>query len=530
MKKKSTSIIKSRKYNISREPILQFPPEIENLIAEAYAEMDKKFPDVNKLELWAAKYPLIPQFKNYLTNIYLKFGNAKKADQLNNELLTSHPEYIFARLTKASEYLEKGEFDKVPGILGPELDIAALYPDKNTFHISEVSAFLHIVFRYYLLTDDLGAAELTLGELTDVNPNDDMLESFTMELTVKEMENNIKYLESEKANARNVNYVAPAIKETTEKPSFTHPEIEQLYQHGMRIDQDVIRQILALPRETLVADLEKVILDGISRLDQYGNQDYEEPLNCFVPHAIFLLTELKSTGSLPVILDLLRQGEEFFNFWFSDNSIEYLWECIYHLANNRLDILSGFLKEPNRYTFARTVVSETVLQMALHQPYRRNEIIDWYRQMFNYFLDQKDNDDIIDSELLGYMIGDVIDLRGKELLPEIEALYNTGDVPEYINGSLEDIADEMEEPPRDYVRLSQYNIYERYDYILNNWDYYQEEHDLYPEEIDRYDDLSDRGFYNTIPETYKREEPKTGRNDPCPCGSGKKYKKCCLNQ
>lgn len=27
-------------------------------------------------------------------------------------------------------------------------------------------------------------------------------------------------------------------------------------------------------------------------------------------------------------------------------------------------------------------------------------------------------------------------------------------------------------------------------------------------------------------ETYVREE-KIGRNDPCPCGSGKKYKKCC---
>ena len=22
--------------------------------------------------------------------------------------------------------------------------------------------------------------------------------------------------------------------------------------------------------------------------------------------------------------------------------------------------------------------------------------------------------------------------------------------------------------------------------------------------------------------------PEVGRNDPCPCGSGKKYKKCCL--
>jgi hypothetical protein len=26
-----------------------------------------------------------------------------------------------------------------------------------------------------------------------------------------------------------------------------------------------------------------------------------------------------------------------------------------------------------------------------------------------------------------------------------------------------------------------------------------------------------------------RAQPKIGRNDPCPCGSGKKYKKCCLN-
>jgi len=28
-------------------------------------------------------------------------------------------------------------------------------------------------------------------------------------------------------------------------------------------------------------------------------------------------------------------------------------------------------------------------------------------------------------------------------------------------------------------------------------------------------------------ETYRRTEPRVGRNDPCPCGSGKKYKKCC---
>ena len=40
----------------------------------------------------------------------------------------------------------------------------------------------------------------------------------------------------------------------------------------------------------------------------------------------------------------------------------------------------------------------------------------------------------------------------------------------------------------------------------------------------------DAGFEDDFTEqvtTYRRDGPKTGRNDPCPCGSGKKYKKCC---
>jgi uncharacterized protein YecA (UPF0149 family) len=27
--------------------------------------------------------------------------------------------------------------------------------------------------------------------------------------------------------------------------------------------------------------------------------------------------------------------------------------------------------------------------------------------------------------------------------------------------------------------------------------------------------------------THRRSAPKVGRNDPCPCGSGQKFKKCC---
>ena len=38
------------------------------------------------------------------------------------------------------------------------------------------------------------------------------------------------------------------------------------------------------------------------------------------------------------------------------------------------------------------------------------------------------------------------------------------------------------------------------------------------------------GIMGGVCETYVRENPKIGRNDSCPCGSGKKYKKCCLKR
>lgn len=47
--------------------------------------------------------------------------------------------------------------------------------------------------------------------------------------------------------------------------------------------------------------------------------------------------------------------------------------------------------------------------------------------------------------------------------------------------------------------------------------------DIREEGFDETDDWSDEPFL----ETYTRSQPKIGRNDPCPCNSGKKYKKCC---
>ena len=63
--------------------------------------------------------------------------------------------------------------------------------------------------------------------------------------------------------------------------------------------------------------------------------------------------------------------------------------------------------------------------------------------------------------------------------------------------------------------------------IENRQRRWQQEAQSY-EQADSYIDVaSSSGMVDYLHETYQRDTPKIGRNDPCPCGSGKKYKKCC---
>ena len=62
----------------------------------------------------------------------------------------------------------------------------------------------------------------------------------------------------------------------------------------------------------------------------------------------------------------------------------------------------------------------------------------------------------------------------------------------------------------------------------NPWAFY------HPEEIAerqrRWTEEDEEGSddFDELVEPYVRDGPKIGRNDPCPCGSGKKYKRCCM--
>ncbi|MHC4939643.1 MAG: SEC-C metal-binding domain-containing protein [Planctomycetota bacterium] len=77
------------------------------------------------------------------------------------------------------------------------------------------------------------------------------------------------------------------------------------------------------------------------------------------------------------------------------------------------------------------------------------------------------------------------------------------------------------------IRVSEEMEMERMDDALRDqW----QPSSLTHEDVSAYETEADQGPIGSTPETVepiRRETPKVGRNDPCPCGSGKKYKKCC---
>lgn len=60
--------------------------------------------------------------------------------------------------------------------------------------------------------------------------------------------------------------------------------------------------------------------------------------------------------------------------------------------------------------------------------------------------------------------------------------------------------------------------------------YRYRDNDLSHHERSSFVRIEDRWYYtggDPMTPPIRRETPKVGRNDPCPCGSQKKYKKCC---
>lgn len=206
-------------------------------------------------------------------------------------------------------------------------------------------------------------------------------------------------------------------------------------------------------------------------------------------------------------------------FWLGDHLTSTIWMPVYLLSQNQSGLLKQFLLKPGIYTYSKTAVSEALSQTAIHHPQRRNEIASVYKEVLSYYLHAELKGNVIDSDFLGFIIGDIIDCGFTELLPAIKDLFDKEYVSVGVNGNYDEVEKYFNGPSQRKDKNKVENIFELYETILSTWAGYSEDGGY-----SEYDDYED----DEIPQP--AVSTKIGRNDLCPCGSGKKYKKCCMNK
>ncbi len=299
-------------------------------------------------------------------------------------------------------------------------------------------------------------------------------------------------------------------------PKFNHPdEIRHLYESGWEIDRNILRRILALPRETMLDDLAAMLEDAKERYAQFAKRRKapEDFLNLshtgFPLHALFLLQEIDSPRAFDLVMSFISTeipgrctNRKFTDFWLGTHITETLDNIIARCGRGREEELAAFAVESNASMYIRVAATTALKRIAQNYPERTRGVQQLFDTIFQHFLDA---DPIEDPELVAFAILDYVETSPNPVSPLVYELYEAGLVEEIILGDYTDaqiIAATRD--PSDIKTIDDiFSIYDQLDKLGSMPAY-------------KNNPLPQLGLY------------KTGRNDPCPCGSGKKYKKCCL--
>jgi tetratricopeptide (TPR) repeat protein len=467
---------------------------------------------IDKLIQLIEKYPNVPMLKNYLSVAYNVLGDIGKAYEVNHWTLKEHPDYLFARLNLVHEYLNNGETEKIPELLGSSLEIKMLYPDREIFHVAEVTSYYLAVIRYCSMTGDLELAENRLEILEEIAPDHPQTEQ-AKQIFEYLLFNRIKERKEQENKAR----ISPATRNVVPKsgkskpPVFTHPGMIELYSYGAEIPGQILHELLELPKQTLIPDLELAIKDAIDRYGYFTTREVDLAEKNFPLHAMLLLNELRSEASLPVILDFLEKDDEFLQFWLGDYLTDTIWVVLYNLGHNHLDLLKEFLLKPGIDIYSRSAVADALCQMILHHPEQREIIRSLLSDVLSAYFEGTPESGLIDSDFNGLLLNNLIDCGLKELLPLIRKLFDKKYISIGMAGDYEDVVKHFDKKLKFDPKRKIHSIFEIYNDVINNWASYTEDNNILP-----------------MATSTPAKSVKIGRNDPCPCGSGKKYKKCCM--
>ena len=211
-------------------------------------------------------------------------------------------------------------------------------------------------------------------------------------------------------------------------------------------------------------------------------------------HAWRALAQLRAVEAAPPLVHLFEQLKH-------DDWIPVEFPVVFSMIGpETLPALERFLADDDVEESCRLSVPQCLVRIGQDHPGSRDACVQVLVQQLEKF-------ETNGATLNGFLIASLIDLGATPAIGLIREAFSKNQVDLSVLGDVEDAEIELG------LRTKRSTPPPRLDLLGSAFD---------PDSFTAFHDDA----ISTLP---ARRAAKIGRNDPCPCGSGKKFKKCCLN-
>lgn len=217
--------------------------------------------------------------------------------------------------------------------------------------------------------------------------------------------------------------------------------------------------------------------------------------------ASYLLAEFKVTEAFPLIIDLISLPKNVVEMLYGDLITEDMQNILASTYNGDFKLLAKFIEDDAIWEYSRLAGLEAIVVLYNEKVLSREKVIEYFSYLFHSGLKKET------SSTWAILVSACMLLEVKELFEQCQTAFDEELVDRgwFHRSDIEDAIIHGNHGFKDPFRRHYFvtNVVERF----ARWACFNKEA---PHEV------------------VIKAKVKIGRNDPCPCGSAKKYKKCCL--
>ena len=263
-------------------------------------------------------------------------------------------------------------------------------------------------------------------------------------------------------------------------------------------------------REAITPELLRVLEEAATNLDSL----VERTNYALLFYAMYLLAQFRETRAYRPLVRLVSADPEVVDAVLDDIMTEALDRMLCSVYDGDPEPLKQLVENDGVEDYVRVAAIRAFVLLAESGQMPRDEAVEYYRELFEGRLEREP------SSVWSLFVSFAVDFAGPELVEHIRKAF-ADNLIEFFPSSLDKYEVRMKEPyqPSGEKTMITDTVAE-----MEHWAF------LAPP----VPEVRTKSLRNVVPPspvfpTSPRVErrAKVGRNDPCPCRSGKKYKKCC---